>query len=107
MAETTGAAIEVCHVLKNRQNEDAERQALDALRELVTGYDIGDDALYVTHGQTATEIHRLADERGVDLVVVGTHGKHGPELITGSSANAVLHGANCDVLAVRITETAP
>lgn len=107
VAETTGAAIEVCHVLKNRPNEDAERQALDALRELVTGYDIGDDALYVTHGQTATEIHRLADERGVDLVVVGTHGKHGPELITGSSANAVLHGANCDALAVRITETAP
>jgi len=29
------------------------------------------------------------------------------EIITGSSANAVLHGANCDALVVRITETAP
>lgn len=100
VAETTGAAIEVCHVLKNRQHEDAA--ALDALRGFVSGYNIGDDALLVTHGQTAAEIHHLADERGADLVIVGTHGKHGAELVTGSSANAVLHGANCDELAVKI-----
>lgn len=100
VAETTGAAIEVCHVLKNRQHQDAE--ALDALRGFVSGYDIAEDALLITHGQTAAEIHHLADERGADLVVVGTHGKHGAELVTGSSANAVLHGANCDELAVKI-----
>ena len=100
VAETTGALIEVCHVLKNRQHEDTE--ALDALRGFVSGYDIGEDALLVTHGQTAAEIHHLADERGADLIVVGTHGKHGAELVTGSSANAVLHGANCDELAVKI-----
>ncbi len=102
VSEATGAAIEVCHVLKNRQNEDAETQALDALRGFVSGYNVAEDALLVTHGHTAAEIHRLADERGADLVVVGTHGKHGAELVTGSSANAVLHGANCDELAVRI-----
>lgn len=100
VAETTGAMIEVCHVLKNRQHEDAV--ALDALRGFVSGYDIGEGALLVTHGQTAAEIHHLADERGADLIVVGTHGKHGAELVTGSSANAVLHGANCDELAVKI-----
>ena len=87
-------------MLKNRQHEDAA--ALDALRGFVSGYNIGDDALLVTHGQTAAEIHHLADERGSDLVVVGTHGKHGAELVTGSSANAVLHGTNCDELAVKI-----
>ena len=105
VAEATGAAIEVCHVLKNRTGEAAETQALEALSGFVSGYDIGEDALLVTHGQTAAEIHRLADERGADLVVVGTHGKHGRELVTGSSANAVLHGANCDELAVRIVTT--
>ena len=105
VAAATGAAIEVCHVLKNREDEDAERQALDKMRELVSPYDIADEALVVTHGQTAAAIHDLADAHGVDLVVVGTHGKHGPELVTGSSANAVLHGANCDALAVRIVST--
>jgi universal stress protein A len=102
VAAATGAMIEVCHVLKNRDNEDAEQQALEKLRALGSPYNIGDDSLFVIHGQTAAAIHDLADAHGVDLVVVGTHGKHGPELVTGSSANAVLHGANCDALAVRL-----
>lgn len=69
-------------------------------------YDIDDEALLVAHGNTAAEIHRLADEGDVDLIVVGTHGKHGVELVAGSSANAVLHGANCDSLAVKIMKAA-
>lgn len=43
-----------------------------------------------------------ADHIGADLIVVGSHGRHGVRLLLGSTANAVLHGAKCDVLAVRI-----
>ncbi len=43
-----------------------------------------------------------AERLGVDLIVVGSHGRHGVRLLLGSTANAVLHGAKCDVLAVRI-----
>jgi universal stress protein A len=38
----------------------------------------------------------------MDLVVVGSHGRHGLSLLLGSTANGVLHGAGCDVLAVRV-----
>ncbi len=55
----------------------------------------------VLGGHPATVL-RDQTEVNVDLVVVGYHGKHGAEHITGSSANAVLRGANCDELAVRI-----
>jgi len=34
-------------------------------------------------------------------VVIGSHGRHGVQLLLGSTANAV-HGASCDVLAVRM-----
>jgi universal stress protein A len=37
-----------------------------------------------------------------DLIIVGSHGRHGMRLLLGSTANAVLHNATCDVLAVRI-----
>ncbi|MEO2178254.1 MAG: universal stress protein, partial [bacterium] len=30
------------------------------------------------------------------------HGRHGLALLLGSTANGVLHGAPCDVLAVRV-----
>ena len=56
----------------------------------------------VSVGQTSSEIHRLAKHYDVDLIVVGSHGRHGLALLFGSTANGVLHGAECDVLAVRV-----
>jgi universal stress protein A len=56
----------------------------------------------VTVGRPESEIHRLAKEHGVDLIIVGSHGRKGFQLLLGSTANGVLHGTECDVLAVRI-----
>lgn len=57
---------------------------------------------FVRQGDPITEIHWTAEEIGADLVVVGTHGTHGPALLLGSTSNAVLHGIRCDVMAVRV-----
>lgn len=57
---------------------------------------------YVRVGHTKREILGVAEAEGSDLIVVGSHGRHGLALLLGSTANAVLHGAPCDVLAVRI-----
>ena len=53
-------------------------------------------------GSPAKEIHRFSEEKGCDLIVIGTHGQKGVQLLLGSTANSVLHGASCDVLAVRV-----
>jgi universal stress protein A len=58
----------------------------------------------VITGHTETEIHRLAQEKEIDLIIVGSHGRHGLALLLGSTANSVLHAANCDVLAVRVKD---
>lgn len=58
----------------------------------------------VEHGSVKREILRLVEEKGFTLIVVGTHGRHGVGLLLGSTANAILHGTPCDVLAVRIPE---
>jgi len=55
-------------------------------------------------GSTKVEILRIATERAVDLIVVGSHGRHGWARMLGSTADAVLHGAGCDVLAVRVQQ---
>ena len=44
----------------------------------------------------------MAKDIGADLIVVGSHGRYGLALLMGSTANGVLHGATCDVLAVRV-----
>lgn len=57
---------------------------------------------HVLVGMPDTEIHRFADDNDVDLIVVGSHGRHGFALLLGSTSTGVLHGAKCDVLAVRV-----
>jgi universal stress protein A len=58
----------------------------------------------LTYGQPRQEIHGLAKEQHCDLIVVGSHGRHGLALLLGSTANDILHGASCDVLAVRLVK---
>ena len=53
-------------------------------------------------GSVKREILACAEAQGSDLVVIGTHGRHGLATLLGSTANAVLHGTQCDVLCVRV-----
>ncbi|WP_455211548.1 universal stress protein [Kaarinaea lacus] len=56
----------------------------------------------VALGTPHVEVVRIAEEKNIDLIVVGSHGRHGVRLLLGSTANGVLHHATCDVLAVRV-----
>ena len=72
------------------------------LTELAKRNGIDDSAVNVIIGTPAVEIRRMAEELNTDLIVLGTHGRHGLGLMLGSTANAVLHGAPCNVLAVKV-----
>ncbi len=65
-------------------------------------FGIPDKQLHILNGSPAHEIHRFVERESVDLIVIGTHGQKGLQLLLGSTANAVLHGSSCDVLAIRI-----
>jgi len=58
----------------------------------------------VKEGRPSAEIHKVVEEQGIDLIVMGTHGQSGLQLLLGSTATSVLHGVQCDVLAVRVKE---
>lgn len=82
-----------------RQLEDNARQGLEGIAR-----DLGDTTaeVRVTVGPPKGGILALAKEYGADLIVIGNHGVHGLELLLGSTANAVLHAAPCDILAVKV-----
>ena len=77
-------------------------EARESLDKLAAELGQADAQRWVVLGSTGPEIKRTAEEHDVDLIVVGSHGRHGLALLLGSTANAVLHGAPCDVLAVRV-----
>jgi universal stress protein A len=82
--------------------EKLHRELKDKLDVLGDKYGIAADRRHFLSGTPAREIHRFADDNEIDLIVMGTHGQQGVQLLLGSTANSVLHGSNCDVLAVRI-----
>lgn len=86
--------------IQDQLDTHAEKKLHEYAEKL--GYPVKE--LLVVTGHTETEIHRVADEQNFDLIIVGSHGRHGLALLLGSTANGVLHGANCDVLAVRVQD---
>jgi nucleotide-binding universal stress UspA family protein len=59
-------------------------------------------------GDPATEIVRYGRDAGVDLIVMGTHGRTGLErLLLGSVAEKVLRDAACSVLVVKLPRGQP
>lgn len=85
--------------------EDIQEQAEKQVAEIASRYNIPKQQQHITMGRPETEIHQLAEELNADVIVIGSHGRHGLALLLGSTANGVLHGAQCDVLAVRVGPT--
>lgn len=82
--------------------DEVNRRAQEKLDAVSERLGIGtEDRLLVT-GTIEKEVLRVATERSVDLIVLGSHSRRGLAVLLGSTANAVLQHAPCDVLAVRI-----
>lgn len=119
MAVRNQAKLSLVHVVENLPITDAAygpipfdvdltQEWLDAskerLKKLGKELDIPEERQWLEMGSAKLEIVRVAEENNVDLIVVGSHGRHGLALLLGSTANGVLHHAKCDVLAVRLKD---
>ena len=85
-------------------DQELMKQSKQRLEELAENLGIDKSECFVSQGSTRREILRLAKELNTNLIVIGSHGREGIQRLLGSTANAVLHGAPCDVLAVRIKD---
>ena len=85
-------------VIQTQLHDDAEER----MSNFVKQQELGDVAQLIVSGHIETEVHRVAIELSTGLIVVGSHGRHGLALLLGSTSNGILHGATCDVLAVRV-----
>lgn len=77
-------------------------EARSRLMEAARAHGVPAERCHLGEGSASAEIRRFAKELGADLVVVGTHRRHGLDFFLGSTSNAVLHDDSFDVLAVRI-----
>ena len=81
-----------------------EQRAIELLQPLLKRLNITEQDLHVPIGHAGEEVLAFAEQENVDLIITSSHGVHGLKLLLGSTTNAILHGAKCDVLAVRFEE---
>jgi nucleotide-binding universal stress UspA family protein len=112
LAEKHGASLTIVYVYNPeapaQSGEPADhtgrraywRAQLESVRPLNTTIEVQHLLL---EGDPAGEIVRHVQQTGVDLVVMGTHGRTGLErLLLGSVAEKVLRDAPCSVLVVKL-----
>ncbi|WP_161569878.1 universal stress protein [Salinigranum halophilum] len=90
--------------------EQQANEAVDAVAALVSRERAGGDRVTtrVTVGVPSEAILAYVDEAGIDLVVMGTHGRTGVErFLIGSVAERVVRHADVPVLTVRAADRLP
>ena len=89
-------------------NDETDNSLLEQekakLNEMGNVLNVPENQRWLIWGSPKEEICALAEQENVDLIIVGSHGRHGLALLLGSTANDVLHYAPCDVLAVRLSK---
>jgi len=78
------------------------KQAKSSLKKFSQQQKLEGAELYTQLGTPKYEISQFVKEQQCDLIVLGSHGRHGINILLGSTANAILHDMPCDILAVKI-----
>jgi universal stress protein A len=116
IAASLGAEVEFLHVVEfiplepvgetlmptvHLENQLLE-QARTRLAALAGKLGLADAHCQVEVGIVKSDIVRIARERKIDLIVLGSHERHGLSILVNFTEDTVLHAAPCDVLAVRV-----
>lgn len=81
---------------------EIKKQAEQSLQRFSEQHNLTNAELHVQMGTPKQVISQFVEDQQCDLIVMGSHGRHGIGLLLGSTANAVLHAMPCDILAVKI-----
>ena len=118
LVKLTGAGLTILHVLEHfpedipndsiaPENTDPEKYYTDKasiklqeITKLLESGNVSTKVLTSTHS-AGREIADYASGKGMDLIIVGGHGKRGILGMAGSTASSVLHAATVDVLVVK------
>ena len=116
LAQTHGASLTILFVYTpdmitpgSEGDEEADRRYWQSQLEQIRPVDPRIPVRHVFQtGDPAEEIVRFGRDAGVNLIVMGTHGRTGLErLLMGSVAERVLRDASCSVLVVKLPKGIP
>ncbi len=84
--------------------EEIMQEHKTALTNLGTTLNIPNNRQFYDFGSPGRIITDTATKINADLIIVGSRSRHGIALLLGSTADSIIHRANCDVIAVHLPE---
>ena len=94
MGETLLPAVQI--------EDELVARARERLATLASRLGLDSAQREVAAGNIKAEIVRVAQEKEIDLIVLGSRERHGLSIMVNFTEDTVLHAAPCDVLAVRL-----
>ncbi|MDC0534324.1 universal stress protein [Francisellaceae bacterium] len=88
--------------LANEQDKSLENRIKNDLNEKSKNTNIKQTKVETVMGVAQNEIVSYAKKHKTDLIVMGTHNKHGVSLLGGSTSSYVLHHAKCNIFEVHL-----
>lgn len=82
--------------------EELSESAANYLKPMIDSAGLDPSGLTMRYGFAAQEILDQAKDLGADLIIAGSHARHGLERLLGSTAHRILNLSECDVLLVRV-----
>lgn len=116
LAESFNARLSLIHVVEplpaygyafmtpNDIKADLLKEAKQQVKALAEKHSIDENNQCVEVGLAKASILEKVQEDKVDLIVIGTHSSPVLSGILGSTANAIIHSADCDVLTFKVSE---
>jgi universal stress protein A len=115
VAAALGAEVQLLHVVEFvpvepmgetlmpsvRVEQELLQQAQQRVATLARELGLSNASCRVESGNVKAEIMRAAREWAADLIILGSRERHGLSILVNFTADAVLHAAPCDVLAIR------
>jgi universal stress protein A len=98
-------------VFMSSLSDDVEEQMIESakkqLRELAARLEVPESDCLIEVGSPKTGILKAAREYDIDLIVLGSHGMGGVDMLLGSTAYTILHKSPVDVFVVRLPKDTP
>ena len=117
-AMNTGASLSIVHVVLDLiiadwagspgqvppplDQEELAKSGAEYLKPMIEQAGLDPNALVISFGHPAQTILKQAENNNADLIIAGSHSRHGLEVLLGSTAHKILNLAECDVLLVRV-----
>lgn len=117
LAAATNAEVTILHVIEDvlpmgahlgatmitELQQNLNERAKSKLEKMGKQLDVPADRQICVTGYPKSVILEMAEQMKADVVVMGSHARHGLDrILLGSTTVAVLNNAKCDVLAVHV-----